>query len=222
MLSTELHHGCLDTVDTTPLPQPEYVINPQQVRHPHVSDPVVFGGTDSPIDTSIQRCAGTNSRGPDIWYTCPPCARPSQGSATPSWNSSALSLSLIDLPVIHEHPLRHGHDDADFDANTPLPCSVLIGVCPRSRTSQASQTPVVSDTKDRAAIAPATVFWMQRMPFLMGNKTTNGHDLSPPPSFPLYRPWTRFSSHLNSPPMPLTLRVKVLSYSGTPPPTLFQ
>ena len=75
----------------------------------------------------------------------PPSRLPSQGSAAPSLDSSGLSASSTDLPVTQEHPLRHGHDGADFDVNAPLPFPVLIGVCPQSRPSTASQTPVVSD-----------------------------------------------------------------------------
>ena len=35
--------------------------------------------------------------------------------AAQSLDSPSLGASLIDLPVTHEHPLRHGHHDANFD-----------------------------------------------------------------------------------------------------------
>ena len=51
----------------------------------------------------------------------------------PEFGFFGLSASLIDLPVTHEDPSCHGHNDADFDVNAPLPCPVQIGVCPQSR-----------------------------------------------------------------------------------------
>ena len=60
---------------------------------------------------------------------------------------SGLSASLIDLPVTHEDPPCHGHNDADFDVSQPLPCPVQIGVSPQSQPTPASHTAVVCDTQ---------------------------------------------------------------------------
>ena len=66
----------------------------------------------------------------------------------PEFGFSYLSASLTDLSVTHEHPLHHGHDDADFDISAPFPCPVQTGVCPQSRPTPDLQTPVVRDTQN--------------------------------------------------------------------------
>ena len=42
----------------------------------------------------------------------------------PEFGFFGLSASLIDLLVTHKGPPCHGHNDADFDVNAPLPCPV--------------------------------------------------------------------------------------------------
>ena len=65
----------------------------------------------------------------------------------PEFGLSGISAGLIDLPVIHEDPPCHAHNDADFDVNAPLPCSAQIGVRPQYRSTPASLTAVNRDTK---------------------------------------------------------------------------
>ena len=76
-----------------------------------------------------------------------PSSSPLERKRCLEFGFSGLSASLIDLPVTHKAPPCHGHNDADFDVNAPLPCSVQIGVCPQSRPTPASQTAVVRDTQ---------------------------------------------------------------------------
>ena len=111
-----------------------------------------------------------NFRSPDIWDLCPPRTRHLHGSAAMSLDSSRLSASLINLPVTHDHPLRHDHDDADFDVN-----AVQIGVCPQSQPTQASQMAVVRDTQKavpRLSLLRSllSILWTKIMPFLRGKK----------------------------------------------------
>ena len=70
---------------------------------------------------------------------------------------SGISSSSIDLPVPHKDPRCHGHNDADFDVNAPLPCPVQIDVCPQSRPTPALQTAVVRETQKPYRDCPAAV-----------------------------------------------------------------
>ena len=53
-----------------------------------------------------------------------PSSSPLARKRCPELGFSGLNASLIDLPVTHKDPPGHGHNDADFDANVPLPCPV--------------------------------------------------------------------------------------------------
>ena len=75
-----------------------------------------------------------------------PPSSPLARKRCPEFGFFGLSASSIDLSAIHEDPC-HGHNDADFDVNAPLPCPVQIGVCSQSRSTPALQTTVVHDTQ---------------------------------------------------------------------------
>ena len=53
-----------------------------------------------------------------------PSSSPLARKHCPEFGFSCLSASLIDLSVTHKDPPCHGHNDADFDVNVPLPCPV--------------------------------------------------------------------------------------------------
>ena len=75
----------------------------------------------------------------------------------PEFGFSGLSASLIDLPVTHNPPPRHSHNDADFSVNAPLPCSVRWVCAPSLDPPQLRRRRSFVIRKSRTAIVPDAV-----------------------------------------------------------------
>ena len=106
-----------------------------------------------------------------------PSSSPLAQKRCPEFGFSGLSASLIDVPVIHEDPPFHGHNDADFDVNAPLPCPVRLVCAPSLDPPQLRRRQSFVIRKSRNAIVPAVVIPPH---FLDAENTFPGGKQDPP------------------------------------------
>ena len=129
-LSTERYHGCVDTVNTsTPVTRTDY----KETRDKSVlpMSPIVSFWLGL-IRRPISHFRGLEGRTPEAWAygISVPLELPTSTEALPRvWIISSLR-ELNRLACYSRRSPCHGHNDANFDANAPLPDPVQIGVCP--------------------------------------------------------------------------------------------